>query len=128
LGVLVNGSLIGFGNYGCDHKVVPFYANKNNDMGTIRPSKICLSEQLYVINGKLLTGKFHTLTRTYNIQNTSKFPYPERQNLESFYAKISDNRHQTRDAMRQDGISGVVFMANNSFKGNLIHDNIENPL
>jgi hypothetical protein len=99
LGVLINGSLQGYQNYGYDHKVLPFFSNKNNDMGNIWRG-IVLRELAYVVNGKIVTGKFHTYRRNYSLDNIPG----SAQELETFYIQ------------KNGEISGVRFICNNSYR------------
>lgn len=102
LAVLQNGSITGYSNYGYEHNVVPFFANKDNDMGEIiRDIKIY--EFPYVVNGKLVTGKFHCLDKFYNPSN------PKFYEAKEFYPlMVNINGDMT----------GIKFMCNNAFKSN----------
>lgn len=100
LAVISNGKPTGYSNYGFEHRVVPFFANKNDNMGAI-DKDIKLYEFPYVLNGKLVIGKFHCLNRLYD-PNSNKF-----YSAKEFEPFIIDFNGQS---------SGIKIMCNNSFR------------
>lgn len=102
LAVIQNGAIIGYENYGYDHRVVPFFANENDDMGDI-DEDIKIYEFPYVVNGKLVTGKFHCLDRFYN-PNSEKFS-----KAKEFYPLMVNI---------SGSITGMKIMCNNAFEPN----------
>jgi hypothetical protein len=102
LGVLENGTLIGFSNYGFDNKVVPFWGNIGSDIGNLGSTRVNLeAKQInFVINGKLITGEYFV-----KLKNNTSF-MSNKKGVESFNTLNTVNSAEYS-----------TFFCNNSFRG-----------